>query len=93
MYNRKFENVPDIFGAPGLALVMVTVKKVRRLKILALALAAVNMPDQGELAHLVHVHDPMHNSDLIHVLSRYSHSFIVFVVCFFITLLYNVSVT
>ena len=78
---------------------MVTVKKVRRLKIaslavavavalaVAVAVAVVNMPDQGELTHLVHVHDPMHVSVLIHILSRYSHSFIVFVVCFFITLL------
>ena len=49
---------------------------------LALALALANMPNQGQLAHLVHVHDPMHVSDLIHVISCYLHSFIVLLLAF-----------
>ena len=75
------------------ALVMVAGKMLARLGFLALALAldvvhlAIHPINNGELAHLVHVLDPMHVSVLIHILSRYSHSFIVFVVCFFITLL------
>ena len=48
---------------------------------------AIHPINNGELTHLVHVHDPTHVSDLIHVISCYLHSFIVFVVCFFITLL------
>ena len=80
MYNTKFENVPDIFGAPGLALVMVTVKKVRRLKIASVGM--VNMPDQGELTHLVHVHDPMHVSVFVHVINCYVHRFIVLLLAF-----------
>ena len=51
------------------------------------SLVAIHPINQSELMHLVHVHDPMHVSVLIHILSRYSHSFIVFVVFFFITLL------
>ena len=37
------------------------------------AVVVVNMPDHGELTHLVHVHDPMHVSDLIHVIGCYLH--------------------
>ena len=68
---------------------MVAVEKLARLGIaslvaaLALALALANMPDQGELAHLVHVLDPMHNSDLVHVISRYLHSFIGLLLVFY----------
>ena len=80
MYNAKFENVPGVFWAPGLAAVPVAVKKLVRLNFLVLVL--VNMPDQGELTHLVHVHDPMHNSDLIHVISYYLHSFMVLLLAF-----------
>ena len=74
--------------APGLALVMVTVKKVCRLQIAVLAPDAVLAPVLAPAS----VHDPMHNSDLIHVISCYLHSFIVFVVAFLITLLYNAVV-
>ena len=38
MYNTKFENVPDIFGAPGLAAVMVAVKMLARLGIASFAI-------------------------------------------------------
>ena len=68
---------------------MVAVEKLARLGIaslvavLALALALANMPDQGELTHLVHIHDPMHNSDLIHVISCYLHSFIGLLLVFY----------
>ena len=86
MYNTKFENVPDIFWAPGLALVPVPVKKVRRLKIasdvLVAALALVNMPNHGELTDDVHVHDPMHVSVFVYIISCYVHSFIVLLLAF-----------
>ncbi len=32
-------------------------------------LGAIHPINQSELTHPVHVHDPMHNSDLIHVIS------------------------
>ena len=78
---------------------MVAVEKLARLGIaslvavLALALALANMPDQGELTHLVHVHDPTHNSVFVHVLSYSLHSFIVTVLVFYYALKYYVGVT
>ena len=89
--------MPDIFGAPGLAVVVVAGKMLVRLKIasdvLALALALAHMPDQGELTHLVHVHDLSHNSYLIHVLSCYLHSFYIFFLDLPTLFIYYVSVT
>ena len=95
MYNTKFENVPDIFWAPGLALVMVAGKMLVRLKIasdvlvlvavlvLVLVLVAAHMPNPRELTDHVHVHDPMHNSVFVHVISCYLHSFIVLLLVFY----------
>ena len=81
--------MPDIFWAPGRAAVPVPVKKVRRLKILALALAlvldvvhlATHPINNGEITVHVHVHDPMHVSDLIHVISCYVHIFMLIFCC------------
>ena len=54
---------------------------------LALALDVVHLAihpiNNGELTDHVHVHDPMHNSDLVHVISRYLHSFIVLFLVFY----------
>ena len=74
---------------------MVTVKKVRRLKIVAVVVVvvAVHPRNPRELTDDVHVHDPMHNSVLIHVISRYLHSFIVLLLVFYYDLKYYVAVT
>ena len=53
----------------------------------------VNMPDHNEITDDVHVHDPMHNSGLIHVISCYLHSFSCQLVCLVNYLCYYVHVT
>ena len=94
--------MPDIFGAPGLALVMVAVEKLARLGIASLVAVSVSVAvlvavlvavhlathpiNNGELTHLVHVHDPIHVSVFVHVISRYLHRFIVFVLVFYYAL-------
>ena len=70
----------EIFEAPGLALVMVAVKKVRRLKIADLGRTWGT--NHNELTDYVHVHDPMHVSVFVHVISCYLHSFIVLLLAF-----------
>ena len=69
MYSAKFENVPDIFWAPGRALVMVAVKKLARLGFLVLVLVLViNAPSIPNRID-VRVTDPSHNSVFVHVFS------------------------
>ena len=91
MYNEKFENVPDIFGAPGLAVVVVAVKMLARLGIASVGMVTTwgtvttwgmaHMPNHGELMDDVHVHDPMHVSVFVHVISCYLHSLSCQLVC------------
>ena len=58
-----------------------------------LVLVLVNPINQSELTDYVHIHDPSHNSVLIHVISCYLHSFIVVVLVFYYALKYYVDAT
>ena len=57
------------------------------------AQVAQSIPIHRQLTHYVNFHDPMYVSRLIHVISRYLHSFIVLLLVFHYVLKYYVGVT
>ena len=60
---------------------------------LVAGLVAIHPINQSELMHLVHVHDPMHNSVFVQVFSCYLHNCYIFLLVISGLLLYYVSVT